>query len=94
MDVHVTHNNNIMRRNSYEVFLVILFDDYEEKIRKSSNQGVSEYRNVLEEYIKDLAKYMGIYISGIYLEVVTEEEWEEMKKKSDQTNKYGPIFDL
>ena len=72
LDIHVTHNVTPSRHECYEVFLIIFEQDFMEDRH-------SEVRN----YIINLAKYMDVRLCGIYKELVTEEEWEEMK--SDET---------
>jgi len=71
LDVHVTHNRNPLRYECYEVFLII----FEKDFRDIENSVARE----IKEYIKNLAKYMDIRICGVFNEMVTDEEWEEMK---------------
>ena len=73
LDVHVAesgryHPNKII---CYEVFLTTFDDDW----KKIENSDARE----VKAFIKNLAKYMDVSICGIYADLVTEEEWEEMK---------------
>jgi phosphoribosyl-dephospho-CoA transferase len=71
-DVHVTKVDNPFRfGGGYEVFLVILQDEWD-KIKDTLLQ------HELRTLIYDLSKYMDINIIGVYNEVVSQEEWEEM----------------
>jgi hypothetical protein len=71
LDVHVTHNINPVRHECYEVFLFVFIEDRDMSSREQDDE--------VKEYIKNLAKYMGIRICGVWHEAVNEEEWEEMK---------------
>jgi len=55
-----------------EVFLITFDQEYKEDIHVE-----------VKNYINNLGKYMDERICGVWREVVTEEEWEEMK--SDET---------
>jgi len=90
LDVHVTHNRNPLRYECYEVFLII----FEKDFRDIENSVARE----IKEYIKNLAKYMDIRICGVFNEMVTEEEWEEMKIMNEQNERkildyIGPYID-
>ena len=72
LDVHVQVGSNghpyAHLRGCFEVFLIISDDDLAEDIYDEA-----------KEYITDIARYMDARICGVYREIVTEEEWEEMK---------------
>lgn len=90
LDVHVTRTKNIMDRDCYEVFLIIL-DEYYEKLSK-------EQIDKVERYIVNLAQYMDVMICGIHHDEVGEDEWEEMKIMNEQNERkildyIGPYID-
>ena len=55
-------------KECYEVFLVLFAENFE----------ACYYAKI---HIHKLAKYLDVEICGIYNEVVTEEEWEEIKSE-------------
>ena len=56
------------RNKCYEIFLTILNEDLE-------NVNYEE----VNEFVRNLAKYMNVEICGVYNNPVSKEEWEEMK---------------
>lgn len=71
-DVHVQKVDNPFRfGGGYEVFLVILQDEWD-KIKDT------DIWYKVRSLIYDLSKYMDINIIGVYNEVVSQEEWKEM----------------
>lgn len=69
LDVYVTKPSaysKLQMKGCHEVFLVFFEKDLWQ------TWGV-------REYIDELSKYMGVLICQVYNEIVTEEEWEEMK---------------
>ena len=93
LDVRVVHSvglSNLRRQNFYEVILVIL----DENLREMETILTRE----VEDYIKNLAKYMDIRISEVLVESIDEDEWEEMKIMNEQNEKkildyIGPYID-
>lgn len=76
LDVHfnrIEGLSNLKKQNFYEVYLVVLEKDIE-------GMESSEKRE-LEDYITNLAKYMDVRIHGVFVEIIDEEEWEEMKSE-------------
>ena len=79
-DVRVVQNNGAFRtflsdpyQKVYDVYLIILEkDSYDEE----------KYKGV-GDYVEDIAKYMDTKIVGVYNDVVTEDEWEQMKVSQD-----------
>jgi len=73
LDVYVnkpTEFSKLRHHECYEVFLVFFEKDL------GNTWGI-------REYIDELSKYMGILVCSVYNEIVTEEEWEEMKSNSE-----------
>jgi hypothetical protein len=77
LDVRVIEDSGVgyvySRRNKcYDVFLITSDQEYKPDIHIE-----------VRDYIYNLARYMSAELCGVWREVVTEEEWEEMK--SDET---------
>lgn len=73
-DVHVTYSAHpFLLHKGYEVFLIILEKDWEES--KDDYRQNDEIRKL----IHNLSKYLDVEVSGIYNEVLSDEEWEESK---------------
>lgn len=73
LDVYVTKTSGYSKFQSehcHEVFLVFFEKDLGE------TWGA-------REYIDELSRYMGILICGVYNEIVTEEEWEQIKSETE-----------
>jgi len=78
-DVHVVRESNPFRGfEGYEVFLVILFDEWE-KI-KDTDTFVK-----IRDLIHTLSKYLQIRVVGVYNEVVDDEEWREMTSNQNDS---------
>lgn len=45
----------------------------------SDENLVKDVYDEAKKYISDIARYMDVRICGVYREIVTEEQWEEMK---------------
>ena len=58
------------RNKCFEVFLIVLNEDWEKV----------NYEEV-DKFVRNLAKYMDVEICGVYNQLVSREEWEEMKSK-------------
>jgi len=73
LDIRVSEDSGVgwvysTRNKCYEVFLTILNEDLE-------NVNYEE----VNEFVRNLAKYMNVEICGVYNNPVSKEEWEEMK---------------
>ena len=73
LDIRVIEDSGIgytfnPRNKCYEVFLIILDEDLEKV----------SYMEV-DEFVRNLAKYMDVEICGVYNNPISREEWEEMK---------------
>jgi len=69
LDLYVTKPTEFSKfrhHECYEVFLVFFKKDL------ANTWGI-------REYIDELAKYMGVLVCSVYNEIVTEEEWEQIK---------------
>jgi hypothetical protein len=78
LDVHIAAGSNghpyAHLRACFEVFVIVL----EQDVMEDRDIEVKNFGEV-KDYINNLGKYMDVSICGVYKEVVTEEEWEEMK---------------
>lgn len=76
LDVHVSEANRYSpnKKICHEVFLVVIDDEYIEDYAKNENNFEE-----VKSYIKNLGKYMDVRICDVYKEIVSREEWEEMK---------------
>jgi hypothetical protein len=77
LDIRVREDSGVgyvyyPRNKCYDVFLITFEEEYD----------VDMYIEV-KDYIYNLAKYMSAELCGVWIKVVTEEKWEEMK--SDET---------
>ena len=77
LDIRVIEDSGIgyvysPRNKCYDVFLITSEQEYNENMHAE-----------VREYVYSLGKYMDVEICGVWRQVVTEEEWEEMK--SDET---------
>ena len=72
LDVHAVevrkYHPYVDKRSCYEIFLITFEQEFKEDIHSE-----------VKDYINNLGKYMDERICGVWREVVTEEEWEEMK---------------
>lgn len=60
--------DNPFNRKRYEIILVIHEKDFTE-----------ELYNELDEYVRNIAKYMDVEVMGVYNKVVDDKRWEKMK---------------
>ena len=77
LDIRVVEDSGIgyvysPRNKCYDVFLITSEQEYNEDIHAE-----------VRDYVYGLGKYMDVEICGVWRQVVTDEEWEEMK--SDET---------
>jgi hypothetical protein len=60
--------DNPFNRKRYEITLVIHEEDFEEDMYDEVN-----------EYVRNVSKYVDVELMGVYIQVVDDKEWEEIK---------------
>ena len=77
-DIQVSEANRFTPNKEicYDVFLLVIIDNYANDYLFHQNKFEE-----VKSYVKNLGKYMDINICGVYKEVVSQMEWDEMRIK-------------